>query len=133
MNVTGECHCGSVRYEADLDPEQVTICHCADCQMLSGSPYRASVRVLASGFRLLSGELKSYVKTADSGAKRAHAFCPHCGTPVHSSDPEGATTYSLRVGCLDQRAELRPMRQIWCKSSLPWARDLRDVPSIDRQ
>jgi hypothetical protein len=133
MNVTGRCHCGIVRYEARLDPAQVTVCHCGDCQMLSGSPYRVSVRVPASAFRLLSGELKSYVKTADSGSKRSHAFCPICGTPVHSSDPDGATSYSLRVGCLDRRSELRPTRQIWCQSSLPWSGDLTDVPGMDRQ
>jgi hypothetical protein len=133
MNVTGRCHCANVRYEACIDPAQVTICHCADCQMLSGSPYRVSVRVPAAAFRLLSGELHSYVKTADSGAKRVHSFCPNCGTPVHSSDPDGATSYSLRVGCLDKRAELRPTRQIWCQSSLSWARDLRDLPAFDRQ
>jgi hypothetical protein len=132
MKVTGRCHCGKVHYEAELDLAQVTICHCSDCQMLSGSPYRVSVRVPASTFRL-SGELKSYIKTAESGSKRCHAFCPECGTPVHSSDPVNPVSYSLRVGCLDKRAELVPRRQIWCQSALPWSSDLAGVPSVDRQ
>jgi hypothetical protein len=133
MKVTGRCHCGSIRYEAELDPAQVAICHCADCQMLSGSPYRVSARVPAATFKLLSGEPKSYVKTAESGSKRSHAFCPNCGTPVHSSDPGNITTYSLRVGCLDKRADLPPRRQIWCKSAMPWSRDLAEVPGVDKQ
>jgi hypothetical protein len=133
MKVTGRCHCGNVRYEAELDPAQVTICHCSDCQMLSGSPYRVSVRVPAATFRLSGGTLKSYIKTAESGGKRSHAFCPECGTPVHSTDPVNAVSYSLRVGCLDMREQLPPRRQIWCTSAMPWSGDLSSIPSIDRQ
>ena len=35
-------------------------------------------------FKLLKGEPKIYIKTAESGNKRAQAFCPECGTPVES-------------------------------------------------
>ncbi|MEJ0023213.1 MAG: GFA family protein, partial [Alphaproteobacteria bacterium] len=27
-------------YEAEIDPAMVGICHCTDCQMMSGSAYR---------------------------------------------------------------------------------------------
>ncbi len=40
MKITGECHCGAVAYEAEIDPVKVGICHCADCQALSASAYR---------------------------------------------------------------------------------------------
>lgn len=133
MRVTGTCHCGQVRYEAELDPANVAICHCLDCQTLSGSPYRVSVRVPAATFRMLAGEVKTYLKTAQSGAQRAHSFCPHCGTPVHSADPVQPQSFSLRVGCLDQRDALPPRRQIWCRSAVPWSRDLSAVPGVERQ
>jgi hypothetical protein len=133
MHVTGRCHCGQVRYEAQLDPANVSICHCSDCQMLSGSPYRVSVRVPAETFRMTSGTLKVYIKTAESGAQRAHSFCPECGSPVHSSDPHNPKAYSLRVGCLDERDELAPQRQIWCQSAVPWSADLGSVPGLQRQ
>ncbi|HEY2210468.1 MAG TPA: GFA family protein, partial [Bradyrhizobium sp.] len=32
MNIDGQCHCGLVTYQADIDPGQVSICHCTDCQ-----------------------------------------------------------------------------------------------------
>ena len=31
-------------------------------------------------FRLLSGDLKIYIKTSESGSKRPQSFCPECGT-----------------------------------------------------
>jgi hypothetical protein len=32
MQIDGQCHCGVVTYEADIDPEAVSICHCTDCR-----------------------------------------------------------------------------------------------------
>jgi hypothetical protein len=43
MEIDGGCHCGRVTYQADIDPERVSICHCTDCQALTGSPYRVTV------------------------------------------------------------------------------------------
>jgi hypothetical protein len=34
MKIDGSCHCGYVRYQAEVDPAQVEICHCTDCQTL---------------------------------------------------------------------------------------------------
>jgi len=134
MQVDGSCHCGQVSYRAEIDPQKVSLCNCTDCQMLSGSTFRVSVPAQRGSFRLSSGQLKTYVKTAQSGAKRVHAFCPNCGTPVYAcANVAEPPSYSLRVGCLAQRAELRPKRRIWCKSALGWAQDVSGIPGIDEQ
>ena len=43
MRIEGGCHCGFIKYEGDADPEKAAICHCTDCQTLSGSALRVSV------------------------------------------------------------------------------------------
>src|SRR6185295_3967403 len=133
MKVEGRCHCGRITYEAIVDPAMAGICHCTDCQMLTGSAYRATVPAPRETFSLRTGQPKTYVKTAESGNKRVHAFCPDCGTPVYSAALIDPPHYSLRVGCLQQRAELRPKRQIWCQSALPWAMDLGNIEQFSRQ
>ncbi len=133
MKVEGRCHCGQITYDAIIDPQKVTICHCTDCQMLTGSVYRATVPASRQTFSLRTGQPKIYVKTAESGTKRAHAFCSDCGTPIYSAATVDPPTYSLRVGCLQQRAELRPARQIWCRSALPWVMNLQGIEQISRQ
>jgi hypothetical protein len=133
MKVHGRCHCGGIRYEAEIDPARVSACHCTDCQMLSGSPYRVSVPAPRETFRLLQGTPQTYVKTADSGNKRIHAFCPVCAAPVYASAVVDPPQYSLRVGCLDERASLPPQRQIWCRSAMDWSADLREIPGTQRQ
>ena len=79
MKVRGQCHCGAIRYEAEVEPGTVNICHCRDCQMMTGSAFRAAVSVAADQFRVVTGKPREYIKVADSGAKRVHAFCETCG------------------------------------------------------
>ncbi|MGH8637739.1 MAG: GFA family protein, partial [Burkholderiales bacterium] len=81
MKVDGGCHCGKITYEAEINPEKVSICHCTDCQTGSGSGYRTNVQTERNTFKLLTGEPRIYIKTAESGNKRAQAFCADCGTP----------------------------------------------------
>jgi hypothetical protein len=133
MKVEGSCHCGQISFDADIDPHTVRICHCTDCQTLTGSVYRVNVQTPAAGFVLRSGTPRIYIKTAESGNKRAHAFCPNCGTPIYATDPHEPQSYSIRVGVLKQRAELRPTTQSWYRSALPWVTDIRDVRQIERQ
>ena len=66
MHVDGECLCGGLQYEAEVDPASTHVCHCTDCQTLAGSAFRTTVFV-TGGFRFIRGEPKTFVKIADSG------------------------------------------------------------------
>ena len=127
MKVDGRCHCGHIAYEAEVDPGKVVICHCTDCQTLSGSAFRTVVPTNEGTFKLLSGEPKVYVKTGESGNKRVQTFCPDCGTPIYSgpdrrgrpsgrparrhhpparpADPERPVLVPLRTGLARRSAE----------------------------
>ena len=132
MKVEGQCHCGAIAFEAEVQPGTVGLCHCLDCQRLTGSPFRANIRAEAAGFRMLKGQPRQYVKTGDSGAKRIHAFCETCGTPIYSCAIENPQSYTLRLGALKERNELgRPARQIWTKRRLAWMPPLANVPEFE--
>jgi hypothetical protein len=133
MKIDGRCHCGAIVYSAEVDPERAALCNCADCQSLSGAPFRAVVPAKVEDFHLLGGSPKIYVKTADSGARRAQAFCGECGSPIYASEAESPKVLFLRLGAVKQRADIPPRRQIWCSSALPWAQDVRDLPASPRQ
>ena len=76
MKIDGRCHCGFITYKAEIDPCKVLVCHCTGCQSLSGSAFRTVAFADSDTFTLLTGELKMYVKLADSGVERAQMFCP---------------------------------------------------------
>jgi hypothetical protein len=132
MKIEGGCHCGKLGYEADINPDHVIICHCADCQGISGAPYRANVPVKAENFKL-RGQPKTYVKTADSGNKMALAFCGDCGAALYSSALEKPLGFNLRLGAVKQRAQLVPKAQYWCRSAMPWVMDISGLPQTPDQ
>src|SRR5215208_844940 len=105
LKVHGSCHCGDVTYEALVDPEGTGICHCTDCQQLTGSAYRVSVPAIDGSLQLFSGQPAIYVKVGDRGSRRAQAFCRNCGSPVYTYDADNPGVYGLRVGCIQERAQ----------------------------
>lgn len=134
MKIEGGCHCGRIRYRASVDPEKVEICHCTDCQTLSGSAYRTVVPVEANSFELLRGAPKLYAKQADDGSTRMQAFCPECGSPLYSAPPEGENGYfGIRVGTSDQRDRLVPKNQYWMRSAQAWTQDLSAMARIEKE
>jgi hypothetical protein len=133
MKVDGSCHCGNVKFDAEVDADNVVVCHCTDCQTLSGSAFRVTVPAKAKSFRVRGGSPRIYIKLAESGAKRVQAFCPVCGTPLYSSADENPTHLFVRVGTIRQRASLRPAVQIWRRSAVSWLEDLESVPGSSEQ
>ena len=126
MKITGQCHCGAITYEAELDPESVGICHCTDCQSISASAFRTVGIVKPGDFTLLGGQPKIYIKVGDSGNRREQAFCGNCGSGLYAAaigdEPKAK---NLRMGTVTERAELPPRFQVWCDSAMPW------LPEID--
>ena len=134
MQVTGSCHCGAIRFDADIHTQKVSVCHCTDCQQLTGTAFRLSVPAAAGSFHLLDGTPRVYLKKADSGRIREHGFCEICGTPLYATSPgPEPRVYNIRAGALPQaqRELLRPSRQIWYRSRLRWLPPITDAPAID--
>ena len=134
MKIDGGCHCGYITYEGDADPDTATICHCADCQQLSGSAFRTAIPVSSSTFRIVSGEPTIYVKTAESGNRRQQAFCPRCGSPIFSTAPgDGPKNYMIRLGTVRQRDRIAPKLQIWSRSRQRWLDNLASTRALDKE
>ena len=95
----GGCHCGAVRYEADMDLSEGTIkCNCSICG--KGRAWLAAVQ--ASNFRLLKGEdaLSDY----QFGAHRIHhLFCKHCGIKSfgRGQGADGNEFYAVSLSSLE--------------------------------
>jgi len=134
MKIDGHCHCGAIAYEADINPQEVYLCHCTDCQTLTGTTFRTVVQAEKDSFRILKGQPKIYVKTADSGNKREQAFCGNCGTPIYATSAgDGPKSYGIRVGSIRQRGELVPMSQYWTRSAQPWVGSIGDLPKVEEE
>lgn len=97
---TGGCHCGAVRFEAEIDlGSPVSRCNCSVCTKVAQS----TAIVKPSAFRLLAGE-DDLGKYAWGGRTGTRCFCKHCG--VHCFGPGhldvlGGDYVSVNVNTLD--------------------------------
>ncbi len=96
----GSCHCGAVKFEADLDLSAGTgKCNCSICMKTRNW----SVMIKQEAFRLITGweNLSDYQFGSNSAH---HLFCKTCGVRTFGFGdvPEvGGVFYSVRVACLD--------------------------------
>lgn len=129
MRIDGACQCGRIRYSAVIDPARVTLCHCTDCQTLTGPAFRTTVSARRRDLSIV-GEPRVYEKRGDSRAKRYQHFCDACGSPLFTSgEGEDADIWGLRWGAIRQRQQLRPSRQIWRRSAAPWICQFPSAPA----
>lgn len=95
----GSCHCGAVRFEADLDLAQSSYrCNCSICRRTRFWPAVAR----QEQFRLKAGE-GELTKYVFGGKKNHHFFCRHCGVRpfgVGNDTPIG-TMIGVNIGCLE--------------------------------
>lgn len=133
MKIDGACLCGAITYEARIDPDKILICHCTDCQVNGGGAFRYGTLVAKEDFKLLSGQLKFFRKTSESGRQRDLAFCGDCGTSFYGTQAEESVTLSLRVSTSRQAKELTPSFQMWHRSAVKWLPDIGTINAFDEQ
>jgi hypothetical protein len=134
MRIDGGCHCGALTYTAEIDPQNVIVCHCTDCQTLSGAAYRVNAFSREGEFTLLTGEPKTYIKTGESGVQRLQGFCPDCGTQIFSTSMgDEPKVYAIRTGTIHQREKLVPTNQIWTRSAQHWVGELSAIRKFEKQ
>ena len=102
---TGSCHCGKVRFEADIDISQGTVkCNCSTC-----TKTRSWIGFVApQHFRLISGSESQaeyqWTPPGREGPSIQYHFCSTCGTrmPARGDIPAlGGIVYAIPMAALD--------------------------------
>ena len=125
----GKCFCGAIRYRLDARPSDSYLCHCRDCQQLSGSAFHALSIVRKSDFHVIRGTPKTFEHKTQDGSTLARSFCPDCGTPLFNLSSRFDDIVMFTTTTLDKPQDCTPSFQIWMTSTLPWEKNIADLAS----
>ena len=115
---SGNCNCGAVAFELNLEPSDVYVCHCSICRRATGSNGIAVVVVDNQAFRWTQGE-ELIATWKKPGADWQTWFCRECGSPLPGVNDE--QRMFVPVGLFsDGAAQLKVRHHIWVGSKADW-------------
>ena len=92
----GSCHCGSVRFEIQLNLTQLSQCNCSMCSKKG----LLACYVPPENFRLLQGEGELTLYQFNRKIAK-HFFCKRCGIHTFGNPRSNPTSYLVNASCLD--------------------------------
>ena len=128
----GSCMCGLVTVSCGKALGLGVYCHCTDCQKSSGSAFGVSIPFAVETFYVLSGELGSFTKLADSGNELTRYFCSNCGSPIYGTSPQHPGRVYVKAGILNVSGLVRPTHESWCQSKVSWSKIEPELPSFQK-
>lgn len=119
--ITGGCHCGSVKYRANTGAcKTIAHCYCKMCRKLTGGTYVSYVEVPAKNFLFIEGQ----PKTVKSSSFAERSFCGDCGCHFtyryYDERDEITENIWIVVGSIDRPEDLVPTDVIYSPCKLPW-------------
>lgn len=116
MAITGECFCGSIKYQIDGKLKDARSCHCSRCRKAFSSAASAYALVDPAEFTWLKGAdlLSSYQSMPDFGFQ----FCSKCGSTLcgtHNGAPHGVT-----LGCINGDPDIEIGYHLYVGSKAKW-------------
>jgi len=100
--LTGQCHCGQVRFRVEGPVVRCSYCDCRGCQRATGALNAPYVTVPRSGFAITAGAPASFraASKAKCDCNGVWSFCKDCGAPLFWRADKG-TELDILAGTLD--------------------------------
>jgi hypothetical protein len=119
MVMTAACACGALRFRAEGEPLMQGLCHCRDCQRLSGSGHIGFIAFPESSVAV-EGETRTYSRTGSSGKTATRSACVRCGGMILGRAEVMPGIVNLYAGALDDTAQFKPRIAIFTRSRPAW-------------
>ncbi|WP_326524223.1 GFA family protein [Sphingomonas sp.] len=128
MTITGGCHCGAVRYEAEGQPQHNALCHCTDCRRSAGAP-AVGWALFPQAKVTIKGSPTRYNSSGDVDRQ----FCGTCGTGLFFySESLFPGMVDIQAATFDDPDALAPSACIQMADAPKWLATVADLPKFDR-
>ncbi len=127
MTVTGECFCGSVKYQVSGTLKDARSCHCSRCRKAFSAQASAYALVEPGDFSWLQGQelLSSYTNVEGAGIQ----FCKVCGSTLCGVFQD--QVHGVTLGCVNGDPGIKLERHIFTGSKASWEDIGGDAPQFE--
>ena len=129
-SISGQCHCGSVKWTATLPHKIALNCHCNMCRSLSGADYSSWVIIPSVQFKILTGNenLTNY----QASEKFSKSFCKKCGSTVNciNNDKFPGHIY-IAKGNISTDFNIPAKIQVFTEFKASWVKIDESIPVIN--
>lgn len=119
MTLAGHCLCGAVQVQLAREPQVVNMCHCADCQRRSGSPFGMAPWLLEADMTI-TGETCEFAHDSDKGRTLIRRFCPTCGSTICFTAAINPGLIAIPAGLFADPNTPPPLRSVFEERRHSW-------------
>lgn len=134
FNLSGGCHCGSVRYTLHEPPLSVQHCHCETCRKSTGSLYATAGVMRIDKVEIEGAENLTKYRTSPSFEQQ---FCRTCGCNLFAYDDDETTLFYVDLPTLDGGVDPSHPKDmeshIYMKSKAEWEYVSDAIPHFDKE
>ncbi len=123
--VKGECLCGTVKYEVEKRFKGFYLCHCKQCQRLTGSAFASNIFTDPDNIQWLEGEDRIGHFEHES-REFSSAFCLSCGSGLPFINKRG-TSLVIPAGSLNEKPDVLPQANIFNQEKACWFAESKDA------
>ncbi len=125
------CQCGQLSLTGSGEPDFVIACNCLACQKRTGAVFGAGAYYRRDQVSI-SGEAKTYQRTAETSRNLVNHFCADCGTTVYWSLEMRPDHLGVAIGCFSDPSFAGPVRAIWTENKHHWVEFPKDIPVFEK-
>lgn len=115
---TGQCFCGTLRFEATGTPKWVAHCHCSMCRRAHAAGYVTWVGYPAAAMRLTRGA--DNIATYKSSPPAERQFCRTCGSQLFFRHEAYADEVHIPLALFDGDVGMAPKAHIFYSDRVGW-------------
>jgi len=129
MILSGGCHCGAIRYQADGEPLTHALCHCTDCRRHAGAPKVGWIMYPQSALQVTKGVPKTY----ESSVYGRRQFCGDCGTGLfHTNAHILPGIIDVQSATYDDPEAVPARMHIQVAERIGWMANAHELPAHER-
>lgn len=119
MTKVATCRCGAVQASCRGEPVRVSVCHCAACRRRTGSAFSVQARFATEAVEI-KGDVRTFVRSADSGNRVTYQFCASCGSTIAYAIDAWPGVVAIPLGAFEDGAFPDPAYSIYERQKHGW-------------